>query len=40
MGIDVQVLSPTDCFYMYDADTATTGAVARDCNTAIMKSGR
>jgi aminocarboxymuconate-semialdehyde decarboxylase len=35
MGIDVQVVSPNVTFYMYDADVATTTAVARDCNNEI-----
>jgi aminocarboxymuconate-semialdehyde decarboxylase len=35
MGIDVQVVSPTVSFYMYDAELATTIAIAHDCNNEI-----
>ncbi len=35
MGVDVQVVSPNVSFYRYDADVATTTAIARDCNNEI-----
>jgi aminocarboxymuconate-semialdehyde decarboxylase len=37
LGVDVQVLSPTDGFYQYDNDLDVTVAVARACNDEIAE---
>jgi aminocarboxymuconate-semialdehyde decarboxylase len=37
LGVDIQVLSPTDGFYQYDNDLATTVAVAQACNDEIAE---
>ena len=37
LGVNVQVLSPTDGFYQYDNELKTTIAVARACNDEIAE---
>lgn len=36
-GVDVQVVSPTDCFYAYERDPAKTAAIAADANDEIAE---
>jgi aminocarboxymuconate-semialdehyde decarboxylase len=35
MGVDVQMVSPTDCFYQYDRDPAITTRIAAECNDEV-----
>jgi aminocarboxymuconate-semialdehyde decarboxylase len=37
LGVDVQVVSPTDCFYQYDRDPAQTAEIAADANEEIAE---
>jgi aminocarboxymuconate-semialdehyde decarboxylase len=37
LGVDVQVVSPTDCFYQYDRDPAQTAAIAADANEEMAE---
>ena len=37
LGVDVQVLSPTDCFYQYHRDSATTARIAAECNDEVAE---
>jgi aminocarboxymuconate-semialdehyde decarboxylase len=37
LGVDMQVLSPTDGFYQYDNDLQTTISVARECNEELAE---
>ncbi|MGH2993619.1 MAG: amidohydrolase family protein, partial [Solirubrobacterales bacterium] len=37
IGVDVQVVSPTDVFYQYDRDPETTATIARECNEEIAE---
>jgi aminocarboxymuconate-semialdehyde decarboxylase len=37
LGVDVQLVSPTDCFYQYRLAPATTAAIAADCNDEIAE---
>jgi aminocarboxymuconate-semialdehyde decarboxylase len=37
LGVDIQALSSTDCFYQYDNDPATTQAIARDANDELAE---
>jgi aminocarboxymuconate-semialdehyde decarboxylase len=37
LGVDMQVLSPTDGFYQYDNDLETTVKVARECNEEMAE---
>ena len=37
LGVDVQVLSPTDCFYQYHRDPATTARIAAECNDEVAE---
>ena len=37
IGVDVQAVSTTDCFYCYDKDVATTVAIARDANDELAE---
>jgi aminocarboxymuconate-semialdehyde decarboxylase len=37
LGVDVQVVSPTDCFYQYDRDPKQTAAIAADANEEIAE---
>jgi aminocarboxymuconate-semialdehyde decarboxylase len=37
LGIDTQLVSPTDCFYQYRLAPATTAAIAADCNDEIAE---
>ena len=36
-GVDVQVVSPTDCFYAYERDAAQTAAIAADANEEMAE---
>ena len=40
LGVDVQAVSPTDCFYQYDRDVETTAAIARAVNDEIAEMTR
>jgi aminocarboxymuconate-semialdehyde decarboxylase len=35
LGVDVQLVSPTDVFYQYDKDPVVTAAIAAECNDEI-----
>ena len=35
LGVDVQVVSTSSAFYMYDRELTTTLAIARDCNDEV-----
>ena len=35
LGVDVQLLSPTDCFYQYHQDSQITGLIATECNDEV-----
>jgi aminocarboxymuconate-semialdehyde decarboxylase len=37
LGVDVQLISPTDCFYQYRLPSDTTAAIAADCNDEIAE---
>lgn len=37
LGVDVQVVSPTDCFYQYDLDPRRTAEIAADANEEIAE---
>jgi len=37
LGVDVQLLSPTDCFYQYHRDPATTARIAAECNDEVAE---
>ena len=37
LGVDVQVVSPTDCFYQYHRDPATTARIAAECNDEVAE---
>jgi aminocarboxymuconate-semialdehyde decarboxylase len=37
LGVDVQVVSPTDCFYQYDRDPGVTAAIAADANEEMAE---
>ncbi len=37
LGVDVQLVSPTDCFYQYRLAPATTAAIAADCNDEVAE---
>jgi aminocarboxymuconate-semialdehyde decarboxylase len=37
LGVDVQVVSPTDCFYQYDRDPKQTAEIAADANEEIAE---
>ena len=37
LGVDVQLVSPTDCFYQYRLPPATTAAIATDCNDEVAE---
>lgn len=37
LGVDVQLVSPTDCFYQYRLAPATTAAIATDCNDEVAE---
>jgi aminocarboxymuconate-semialdehyde decarboxylase len=37
LGVDMQVVSPTDCFYQYDRDPKQTAAIAADANEEIAE---
>jgi aminocarboxymuconate-semialdehyde decarboxylase len=36
-GVDIQVVSPTDCFYAYERDPAQTAAIAADANEEMAE---
>ena len=40
LGVDVQLVSPTDCFYQYDKDPGVTAAIAAECNDEIAEMTR
>ncbi|MDP9481731.1 MAG: amidohydrolase [Chloroflexota bacterium] len=40
LGIDVQLVSPTDCFYQYERDAVVTAGIARECNEEVAEMGR
>jgi aminocarboxymuconate-semialdehyde decarboxylase len=35
LGVDVQLLSPTDCFYQYHREPAVTARIAAECNDEV-----
>ncbi len=37
LGVDVQLVSPTDCFYQYDKDPEVTATIAAECNDEIAE---
>lgn len=37
LGVDLQVVSPTDCFYQYDLDPSRTAEIAADANEEIAE---
>ncbi|KWX67914.1 hypothetical protein ASJ79_03900 [Mycobacterium sp. NAZ190054] len=37
MGVDIQLVSPTDAFYQYRQDPATTAAIAREVNDELAE---
>ena len=37
LGVDVQLVSPTDCFYQYRLAPARTAAIATDCNDEVAE---
>jgi aminocarboxymuconate-semialdehyde decarboxylase len=37
LGVDVQVISPTDCFYQYHRDPAITARIAVECNDEVAE---
>jgi aminocarboxymuconate-semialdehyde decarboxylase len=37
IGVDVQVVSPTDVFYQYDRDPQTTARIAAECNEEVAE---
>ena len=37
LGVDVQLLSPTDCFYQYDKEPNLTAIIAAECNDEIVE---
>jgi aminocarboxymuconate-semialdehyde decarboxylase len=37
LGVDVQLVSPTDCFYQYRLAPTTTAAIAADCNDEVAE---
>jgi aminocarboxymuconate-semialdehyde decarboxylase len=40
LGVDVQLVSPTDCFYQYDKDPSVTATIAAECNNEIAEMAR
>ncbi len=40
LGVDVQLVSPTDCFYQYDKDPSITATIAAECNDEIAEMAR
>lgn len=40
LGVDVQLVSPTDCFYQYDKDPSITATIALECNDEIAEMAR
>ena len=37
LGIDKQLVSPTDCFYQYNREPETTARIAEECNAEIAE---
>ena len=37
LGVDTQVVSPTDAFYQYDRDSEITQKIAKECNDEISQ---
>ncbi len=35
LGVDVQLISPTDCFYQYHQDPVVTALIAAECNEEV-----
>jgi aminocarboxymuconate-semialdehyde decarboxylase len=40
LGVDVQLVSPTDCFYQYHQDPEVTAAIAAECNDEVAEMAR
>lgn len=40
LGVDIQVISPTDCFYQYDQDPQVTASIAAEVNEEIAETVR
>ena len=40
LGVDVQLVSPTDCFYQYHQDPEVTATIAAECNDEVAEMAR